>query len=425
MIESYLGGIKIKKSTLINIFNIFVLINYSSGIINLYKVGLGLINSFFQSITYLAYLFSFLFLIGRFYARKHRFIKNSKIPLIWSFLIIIFSSIVANNDIFVIGKSVGLFCTIIYAIYLIEYYKFDKLIKIIYKSQVIVLIITLVFIKVFPQQATMYYSGEYVIRGAFIHKNLLAANMAFGILISLAYRKIEKNTFNKRLAIINIIISVILIIKSDSMTSIIILLLSVGLGYIYKKKLLRINPALLMIYFHMLIYYFVFYGEKIQIVFNKILGRDMSLTGRNNIWKSAFNVIIGNTDITYNPVMGYGFSNVWRDNSEISNYMRYNTFGELTGAHNGFLEWGLEIGVILTLLLIIMLIISGYKAIKIGKFNKDIMCFFIQYIVYIMVFYISEHSTNPLNYQILMMFLVIIGSNKYYFSQKDILNINK
>ena len=169
-----------------------------------------------------------------------------------------------------------------------------------------------------------------------------------------------------------------------------------------------------MIIIHFITYYIVLFGYNIQSWFEEVFNRSITLTGRTDIWLNIIDILNGNTNLDYNILIGSGFNNAWRDNSVIQWYMRSKTFSNLTGSHNGFLEWALEIGLIGISILIILLIITGYKVLKIRRLEKYQAGFLIMYIVYILTFYITERSTDPMSYQLLMLFLTICLTNKTY-----------
>lgn len=405
------GGINIKKSTLVNFVNICVLLNYTTSFTNFYMVGLGIINKIFNVITYIVLLFSIIYLLKKIYINRASFLIYSWSILFLVCLIFVFSIIGSKFEIYSIGKCIELILTSIYAIYLVTYYKFGDIITIMLKSQVVVIFATIIFSFIFPEQSYMYYEGELVLRGAFIHKNLLAANLAFGILVSITNIETNKRYI---LSIINIIMSFILIIIAKSMTSLIIITLAILIKFIYRTNKNKLNPTILMMIIHFITYYIVLFGYNIQSWFEEVFNRSITLTGRTDIWLNIIDILNGNTNLDYNILIGSGFNNAWRDNSVIQWYMRSKTFSNLTGSHNGFLEWALEIGLIGISILIILLIITGYKVLKIRRLEKYQAGFLIMYIVYILTFYITERSTDPMSYQLLMLFLTICLTNKTY-----------
>ncbi len=69
------------------------------------------------------------------------------------------------------------------------------------------------------------------------------------------------------------------------------------------------------------------------------LGKDLTLTGRTDIWSAMFDLI------WERPWLGYGFNAVWRDwDSEITAYLWRTLAWECPYGHNGFMDLLAELG---------------------------------------------------------------------------------
>jgi exopolysaccharide production protein ExoQ len=91
-----------------------------------------------------------------------------------------------------------------------------------------------------------------------------------------------------------------------------------------------------------------FFGIKEQII--EGMGRDMTFTGRTDVWRELLNV---KTD----PIIGTGFCSFWSNNDYLSKLPEWVAFS----AHNGFLETYIDGGLIAVFFLILMLIAVGLK----------------------------------------------------------------
>lgn len=89
------------------------------------------------------------------------------------------------------------------------------------------------------------------------------------------------------------------------------------------------------------------------------LGRDMTLTGRTDIWKRVLGVYV-------NPLIGTGYASFWL--GERSEFLFDLNWQKLNQSHNGFIEVYLNLGFI-GLSLLIMMIIKAYKNLKINLLN--------------------------------------------------------
>jgi exopolysaccharide production protein ExoQ len=80
------------------------------------------------------------------------------------------------------------------------------------------------------------------------------------------------------------------------------------------------------------------------------MGRDMTFTGRTNIWQELLNLQI-------NPILGTGFLNIWSDARYLDTLPGFATHS----AHNGYLEIYLDGGLIAVLLFTVMLFSILFK----------------------------------------------------------------
>lgn len=109
--------------------------------------------------------------------------------------------------------------------------------------------------------------------------------------------------------------------------------------------------------FFSLIFFLVFqYLFNITGIIVGLLGRDMTLTGRTEIWNDLLTV-------KTNPFIGAGYSSFWSGDELDVIKQRYQF--TLNSAHNGYLETYLNLGWI-GLLLLIGTALSGYRKIRIS-----------------------------------------------------------
>jgi O-antigen ligase len=80
-----------------------------------------------------------------------------------------------------------------------------------------------------------------------------------------------------------------------------------------------------------------------------VLGRDTTLTGRTQIWSTAIQYI-GDR-----PLLGYGYQVFWEPDGPVRRYLAKDLGWEPVTAHNGYLEIGLDFGLVGLLLFSIFL----------------------------------------------------------------------
>lgn len=402
----------IKKIYIIDFVNIYLLINYTTGLMLIDRMHLGFMKSIGRYFSYIMFFGAFIYIMRRVLGKQKGIVFINKYILIFG-ITVLCTSLMNGLKIVSIRESLILIGTSLYAIYLVNFYNHNKLINLIFISQLLIAMFTFVFTIIYPETGKMIYEGKLVWRGAFIHKNLLAANMAFGILVSITCYKKKSKSLKKSLVIINIILSGTILIMSGSMTSLVIVISAFLIYKIYSIFKIKVNPVYLMMSVHLIVYYIISNQEKYNEIFTKIFNRDLTFTGRLPVWEAVLELI------KENAFWGYGYNSIWLENSEIAQYIRRKVLFDVTGSHHGILEWILNIGVVGTLILILILIITGHRVIKLLNYNKLVFKFSIQYIVYILIFYLTERSIEPLNYQILMIFITIALTNKTFYKVRN------
>lgn len=200
-------------------------------------------------------------------------------------------------------------------------------------------------------------------RGAFIHKNLLGLGMVLSILVSIflgTYRRRHRAG-----CLILFMLSVVMLFQSDSKTS-----MAVLVGTLMCLPLLRFaasgsGPASLLVLFTVVALSIIL--PNLYSVYSSVvdaLGRDVTLTGRTEIWE-AVRVMIAKR-----PMLGYGYEAFWARPDGPSTNVIYRVGWRLTHAHNGYLQLWLDLGffgIFLFLSSFVMAWISAYRSLRTVK----------------------------------------------------------
>ena len=88
-----------------------------------------------------------------------------------------------------------------------------------------------------------------------------------------------------------------------------------------------------------------------------VLGRDSSLTGRTDIWPLAL------SDIAKSPIRGYGYTAFWEPASQPARRIREEIGWDAPGAHDGYIDLALGLGLPGVLLFVASLFISAGRAV--------------------------------------------------------------
>lgn len=162
-------------------------------------------------------------------------------------------------------------------------------------------------------------------------------------------------------------------------------------------------------YLNVIVFALLFIALLIFISFNALeslvysLGRDMTLTGRTNIWARVLSVDI-------NPIIGTGYSSFWHGERGAS--LVDINFQRLTQAHNGFIEAYLNLGWIGLSILILLIINTYIKAKNALLMNFQYGKFLITYFVVILLGNITEATLGVTSTFWFMFVLISLQYNK-------------
>lgn len=304
-----------------------------------------------------------------------------------------------------------LFCSVIS-----DYYNDKKIFEMITKGFLIVVIMNLFFIIIFPQHSFDSVDGRFraSLMGMFFHKNSLACFMCLGNIVMLI-NLIDKNNegTDKRLYIFVYILTIIFILLANSSTSLLMLIICNAIIIAYKRIKLRLNVINWLVGFHILLYTVILQSEFINDLMVSLIGRDLTLTGRVDIWKLLISII------KQKPWMGYGYDAIWNTPEMV--YYIYSKFTfEFVGSHNGPIHLLLEFGIIgFAAFFIIFLLIPSTKLRNLDLENNNLHMFSYIYFAYILIYSIAESTFLPNHFQTLFLIISVLcvmssGKRKSY-----------
>jgi O-antigen ligase len=226
--------------------------------------------------------------------------------------------------------------------------------------------LSFVFIRYFPNLGRLYniHTGEMQAIGVTLQKNSLGAMiLVTGLPIiwdlvdkkqnPVAKKRNARLGFFLQLAIL--VLGIYLLRLCDSMTS--LLSLALGGAVLLASRIPGLKGGIrhlgLWMPLGISFFYLVdsLFGLKESVV--NSLGRDMTFTGRTDVWQ----VLLGlHTD----PIFGTGFCSFWSDEKYLSQLPYFVAFS----AHNGYLEVYIDGGFIAVSLLVLLL---GVTAVRISK----------------------------------------------------------
>ncbi len=227
----------------------------------------------------------------------------------------------------------------------------------------IVVPFSIVFIKYFPAVGRAFSrAGETMYTGVTDHKNSLGvlSFICFTVFFwNLQSIRKNKNSHKYEIWIHTLFLFLIawLLIKAQSATALLCTIIGVIFLVGFDWSIIRKNVKSISIFIVITICIFTFLQysmEILQFIVVDLLDRNLTLTGRTNIWEEL--LLIG-TD----PLIGSGYESYWLGDRVNALKARY--VFNLNQAHNGYLEIYLNLGGI-GLCFFIMFIVAAYKSIS-------------------------------------------------------------
>lgn len=122
----------------------------------------------------------------------------------------------------------------------------------------------------------------------------------------------------------------------------------------------------------------------------------MTFTGRDAIWEAC--IIL----IKQSPFLGYGFGGVYKENTYtkefIDSYINWELIG---GAHNGYLDLLLNLGIfgfILVTFAAIILVVRNFKLLSLDNQLKNYIIYI--YMIFILIYNFQESAFLKENYML-------------------------
>lgn len=296
-------------------------------------------------------LFTGIYLITLILIAKYRqtFVRVAQKDIwIWLLLVIVIASIfwTVEPDI-TKRRSILLVGTTLFGIYLAMRYNMRQQLELLAWTFGLIIVLSCLFAIFLPDYGVMSFqeggvhAGAW--RGVMTHKNILGRIMVLSSMIFffVALSKSITHPIYRWLPWIFYILSIVLIVLSTSKSSLIVFLVLTAIFPLYRTWRYRYNYLIpLMIVFILVV------GGTAILLFDNLdiiaseLGRDLTLTGRTDVWAVMLKLII------QRPLFGYGFNAVWTGwDNDVTAYMWRRLQWECPYGHNGFMDLLIELGI--------------------------------------------------------------------------------
>lgn len=238
-------------------------------------------------------------------------------------------------------------------------------------------------------------------RGMEVQKNMLAQTTIYCLLSSIVFFSFDKTRTSKLYDSLLILTSVLIIYKAHSSTGIIAVTIIILMGIVFQIENifnnLGIGRSILGLTFLFILTFsgiFLIFSSDIFGLIPGYFGKDMTLSGRTDIWKFAWD------DIEKRFLLGYGFATYWiMGSSRLEIFASYFEGFMVNEAHNGYLEIVLQLGLIGFVFFLFPIAAYIYRMFKLNN-NLAILIFI---------------SIMTLNYTESVLFKVGLGVTTFYF----------
>lgn len=233
-----------------------------------------------------------------------------------------------------------------------------------------VLLLSLVWAVAFPVwgvHAESDYSLSGSWRGITYQKNSLGQVATVGMILW-TYRLLTRRNSWKA-CMLGIGLSVFMVIKSRSNTSLVAATVSCVMMYVILRPTLRLSAAARQLIFVAvavaipLVGYLAVATEALQPI-GEFFGKGVTFTGRADIWRELF------VEIARHPVLGIGFSAFWGGESSLAAPIIQKLGWAVPGAHNGYLDIINELGLVGFALFCVFLLLHTRALGQLSRFDR-------------------------------------------------------
>lgn len=256
----------------------------------------------------------------------------------------------SNLDGGVLARAFAFMTTTTLAYILASQIKVQTYFRLLFKVQLLLLVISLLFVLLLPGIGIDSGAHEGAWRGIFSQKNSFGRAVAFlGLLGMLLYFSGERLlSFNKLLVLY--IVCCFVLLASDSKTSLIMLSIFpfILLGLKFGERFLSSRPAgLMLLSFIVLLMLYLFNTDAVYLGnvssandYIYLFGFEVPLTGRATLWSYVHHSIY-----SYEKYwLGFGYDGFWGHDFAVMYRWGLGEF-EANDSHNGFLDTFLQLGI--------------------------------------------------------------------------------
>lgn len=370
---------------------------------------------FMSVIKILLQLSSFLIIIVNF-KKILSIIKHDKLLLLF-IVYTILSIFWAQDTSSSIHGTIAIIWTTLVGYQIVSKFSIEECLHFLAKFFFFIILLNLICVFFFPEYGIASGAHEGAWKGIFGQKNRLGIIMTYSTMVFLAILLLKGN--KKKGTYFGLFLSILLIIFSKSSTSFVVVLLIIL--FIPTLKLLKLDLRLFLSISLFLVSIIItcipLFSEIPRDIAN-YFGKDLTLTGRTEIWE-----VLINDYISQRYWFGYGYNVFWSGETELVEQFFQKIGFISTTAHNGFLDIWLDLGIIGLIIFCINYLKNFLKLSVHLKGQKRNLYYWALFYFIVMLFYnFSESlifSYNSLSWLFYVMAASYININNGYVDRKS------
>lgn len=282
-------------------------------------------------------------------------------------------------------RSIALVGTTLFGVYFATRYSLKEQLKLLLWTLGIATLLSYLFALALPQLG-IHQDGGHIgaWRGIYVHKNALGRSMGLSIVLFSLF--VLYNPKYRWIAWIGLVLSVGLILMSTSATPLLSSLTVLALLPLY--SIWRWRNSLFMPVFIMAV---TLCSIAVLWIFGQVetilgaAGRDLTFTGRTELWSILLQMI------QKQPWLGYGYSAFWLDWKGESGKVWSLLMWEPTYAHNGYLQLGLDLGLLGVCLFVLGFLIYFGRALVWSRLQQTVEGMFpLVYLTFLLPYNVTE-----------------------------------
>ena len=306
---------------------------------------------------------------------------------------------------------IRLITTAMFAIWLAENFKPKRILEYAYYAEILFTIASIIFVTVFRRYYIRgaSYQNDYV--GLFNVKNEVASQLSFAILMQMILLKLTlhegKHSTDIPFFWPVLLMHFFLIFRSHGLGGLFFAAVPAFVLFFFGKQSNR-NLRLPIGYIYVVgSVTFILIALTILPLFKPVfdlLGKDVTLTGRTDLWRQIIDVMQKNRTMT-----GFGYGMFWRDQQAVQlihdGFDKNSFMGNMTsGAHNTILELWLNAGLLSVVALFFMILYAFRRP---GDIPYDSYLFSSTYVLWYMLHGWMERANGNYEYNVLFLFIAI------------------